>query len=33
MDRTQNFNDYPIQNINPLFCFKANTYWNENNNF
>ena len=32
MDNTQNFNDYPIQNFNPLFCINANSFINQNNN-
>ena len=30
MDSTQNFNDYPNQNINPLLCFNSNSYLNQN---
>ena len=34
MDSTQNFNDYPNQNINPLLCFNSNSLLNQNyNNF
>ena len=34
MDSTQNFNDYPNQNINPLLCFNSNSFLNQNyNNF
>jgi len=32
MDTTQNFNDYPTQNFNPLFFMNANSYVNPNNN-
>ena len=32
MDNIQNFNDYQNQNFNPLFCFNANSYINQNNN-
>ena len=32
MDSTQNFNNYPTQNFNPLFFMNANSYVNQNNN-
>jgi len=32
MDSTQNFNDFPTQNFNPLFFMNANSYANQNNN-
>jgi len=32
MDTTQNFNDYPTQNFNPLFFMNASSYANQNNN-
>ena len=32
MDSTQNFNNYPTQNFNPLFFMNANSYINQNNN-
>ena len=32
MDSTQNFNNYPTQNFNPLFFMNENSYVNQNNN-
>ena len=32
MDSTQNFNNYPTQNFNPLFFMNQNSYVNQNNN-
>ena len=32
MDNTQNFNNYPTQNFNPLFFMNQNSYVNQNNN-
>jgi len=32
MDSTQNFNNYPTQNFNPLFFMNTNSYVNQNNN-